>query len=87
MSRTGALKMEGKKTMSNVKNERGAIAIIVAIALPVFLGFAALAIDLSNLYVARNELQNAADAGALAGARILYDDSGTSVNEGANQRA
>jgi len=33
----------------------------------------------------RNELQNAADAGALAGTRVLYDDNGTSVNAGANQ--
>ena len=37
-------------------------------------------IDLSHLYVVRNELQNAADAGALAGARFLYNDDGTMVN-------
>jgi len=34
--------------------------------------------------VVRNELQNAADAGALAGARFLYNDEGTAVNTGAN---
>jgi type II secretory pathway pseudopilin PulG len=68
-------------------DESGAIAIIAAITLPLFLGFAAIAIDLSHLYVVRNELQNAADAGALAGARVLYDDEGTSVNENANQTA
>ena len=33
--------------------------------------FAALAVDLGYLYVVRNELQNAADAGALAGAQVL----------------
>ena len=35
----------------------------------------------------RNELQNASDAGALAGARVLYNEDGTEVNEGANATA
>ena len=48
---------------------------------------AALAIDLGHLYVVRNELRNAADAGSLAGARFLYNDDGTVVNTGANQIA
>jgi hypothetical protein len=43
----------------------------------VLIGCAALAIDLTHLYVARNELQNAADAGALAGARFLFVNDGT----------
>jgi hypothetical protein len=46
---------------------------------------AALSIDLIRLAVAKNELQNAADAGALAAARFLYVPDGTSVNVGANQ--
>jgi hypothetical protein len=49
------------------------------------LGFLALSIDTSHLVVARNELQNAADAGALAGAAELYTDNGKSVNTNANQ--
>jgi hypothetical protein len=53
----------------------------------VLLGMAALAIDISHLYVVRNEIQNASDAGALAGARFLYNENGTSVNKGANQVA
>jgi hypothetical protein len=44
------------------------------IAMIALLGFAALAIDLNNLYLARSELQNAADAGALEGTRLLYTD-------------
>jgi hypothetical protein len=48
-------------------------------------GFVALAIDVGHLYVARNELQNAADAGALAGAHNLFTEGMTSVNEVANQ--
>ncbi len=71
----------------NLKDQRGAVAIMVALLLIVFVGFAALAIDLGHLYVVRNELHNGADAGALAGARFLYNDYGTSVNPGANQIA
>jgi Flp pilus assembly protein TadG len=69
------------------KDEQGATAIIVALVMFVLLGFAALAIDIGHLFVARNELQNAADAAALAGARFLYNDDGTAVNTGANQIA
>ena len=52
-------------------NRRGATAIIVAIVLVVLLGVAALAVDIGYLYAAKNELQNAADSAALAGARQL----------------
>ena len=46
--------------------ERGAIAIIVALTLSVMLGFVGLAIDGGRLYLTKTELQNAADACALA---------------------
>lgn len=69
------------------RNDRGVTIVLVAILMFVFLGIAALVVDLSHLYVVQNELQNAADAGALAGARFLYNDDGTEVNEGANQIA
>ena len=52
-------------------SERGAVAILVAVLLAVFMGVAALAIDIGYMMTARNELQNAADAGALAAARKL----------------
>jgi hypothetical protein len=70
-----------------LKNNRGGIIVIVGIMMTVLIAFAALAIDLSHLVVVRNELQNAADAGALAGARVLYNEEGTMVNAGANQIA
>ena len=44
---------------------------LAAIGLLSLLGFAALAIDVGYLFVVRNELQNAADAAALAGAGHL----------------
>ena len=70
-----------------IKNRRGTVAIIIATATVAFVGLAALAIDFSHLFVVRNELQNAADAGALAGARFLYDNNGTAVNATANMNA
>ena len=70
--------------LSKLKDQQGVTLPLVAILMFVLLGFTALAVDLSNLYVVRNELQNSADAGALAGARFLYNDDGAAVNPGAN---
>ncbi len=67
-----------------IKNRKGTVAVIVATSTVVFVGLAAFAIDLGHLFVVRNELQNAADAGALAGARVLYNNNGTAVNATAN---
>lgn len=68
-------------------NQNGAVIVLVAILTVLFLGIAALAIDVYHVYVVRNELQNAADAGALYGARVLYISDGESVNPGANDEA
>ncbi|WP_080421396.1 pilus assembly protein TadG-related protein [Burkholderia ubonensis] len=54
------------------ERERGAVAITVALLLTVLLASAALGVDVIRLYMVRNELQNAADAAALAGASCLY---------------
>lgn len=69
------------------ENQRGVVAVYVAICMSLLLGVAAFSIDTWHLMVSRNELQNAADAGALAGARFLYNEDGTLVNVGANQIA
>lgn len=47
-------------------DERGAIAVIVAILMVALLGFAALAVDVGTLYAERTQLRNGADAGAFA---------------------
>jgi hypothetical protein len=69
-----------------LKGQQGVTIIIVALLILIFMGVAALAIDMGHLFIVRNELQNAADAGCLAGARFLYQEDGT-VNENANQVA
>lgn len=52
-------------------SEKGVTAVYVALLIPIFLGFAALAIDVGFIMVTRNELKNAADAAALAGTIAL----------------
>jgi len=54
-----------------LKEKQGATAIIVALMIAVFLGFAALAVDIGYVMVTRNELQNVADSAALAATRKL----------------
>jgi Flp pilus assembly protein TadG len=74
-----------KRRLSLSLNQKGAVLIKFVLFLPVLIGMAAMSIDVVRLAVAKNELQNAADAGALAAARFLYNNSGTAVNTGANQ--
>lgn len=58
------------------RNCRGAVAIIVALLAPVLVGFGALIVDVGVWYGTQIHLQNAADAGAMAGARTLpYSES------------
>lgn len=53
---------------------RGQVLLTVALALPVLLGMAGMAVDMGRLYVAKARLQAAVDAAALAGSRRLMDD-------------
>lgn len=54
------------------KLQRGSVTLLVALMLPMLLGLAALVVDIAYLHVVRNELQNDADAAALAGAQHLH---------------
>jgi len=51
--------------------QRGVTMLLVAVAMVVIIGMAALSIDVITLYLAREEAQRSADAAALAAARIL----------------
>lgn len=51
--------------------ERGAVAVAVAILLPVIIGTTGLVIDVGSWYETQSQLQTAADAASLAGARYL----------------
>ena len=63
-----APRQRADKGLSQFRNERGSVLVLVTLLLIAFLGLAALAIDLGLLYVARGEAQRAADAAAHAGA-------------------
>jgi len=69
------------------KRNRGQVLILVALAIFVLLGFAALAIDLGYLWTVRHELQRCADAGALAGASAYKDDGRGSENNQTKNKA
>ena len=54
--------------------ERGAVAVITAVALTGLVALTGAAVDLGVVYSARSELQNATDAAAMAGAAELVSD-------------
>jgi Flp pilus assembly protein TadG len=54
--------------------EGGGVAVLVALVLAVLIGFAGIVLDLGRLFVNKTELQNAADACALAAANQLVCD-------------
>ena len=67
--------------------EDGAVLIFVVFAITLmFIALTALAIDSGHMVMVRNELQNSADAGALAGAAVLFAHDG-SINSGASNEA
>jgi Flp pilus assembly protein TadG len=45
-----------------IRDERGAIAVLLTVMLPAFVGFMTLSIDATYLYATNNQLQIAADA-------------------------
>jgi len=58
-----------KKTL--IRNEKGQVIILLPFLLLLFLGLASLVWDTGYIMVLKNEIQNVADASALAGCRVL----------------
>ncbi len=54
-----------------LKREDGQSLVIVALGMVAFIAILALVIDGGNAYAAKRQAQNAADAGALAGAQYM----------------
>jgi hypothetical protein len=61
--------------------DEGAVTIIVALSLIVLFGMGALVLDVGNLYWERRQLQNGAEAGALAAAQDYVDGAGAGAAE------
>lgn len=75
--------MRLKRNIPIRKSEGGIIITLVAVFMLGVIGaMAALSIDVVTLYTARSEAQLAADAGALAGARVLANSGMTSAQNG-----
>ncbi len=62
---------KGGSRRSVIRDGRGAVAVYVAIVVPVLFGVGALTLDVGRLIALHTELQAAADAAAIAGAKEL----------------
>jgi hypothetical protein len=71
--------MQKKLPSRRRPHEQGQTMVLVAISLVSLLAMAALAIDIVTLYAARSEVQRAADAAALAGAKAIADSGITTL--------
>ena len=58
------------------KNEQGSVMVIVAISLAALLGISGLAVDFGGMAITKQELQNAADAAALAAGLDIMNQQG-----------
>ena len=68
-----------RKILKKLSTESGQSAALFAVVLVALMGFSALVVDVGSIYLARTELQNAADIAALAAACDL-PTAGTAVN-------
>ena len=59
-------------TRRRTDSERGAAGVLVAVMMLVLIGAGALAVDVGQIYAERAQLQNAADAGAIAVAQACH---------------
>lgn len=76
--------MSQAQTKANARGERGSVLAVSALGMLALILAAGLAVDVSHLYVVKAELQNAADASALAGASAL-DSSAAGITRAADR--
>jgi Flp pilus assembly protein TadG len=63
--------MDATGKIKKIKNIKGITLVVVALLIVVLVAFVGLGVDIGYMYVAKGQLQNAADAAALAGAANL----------------
>ena len=69
-----------KRSLSSKRKQKGAVAIVVGLSLVTLFAMGGVVLDLGHLYIAKSELQNAADAAALAGAVRLNHTAASITN-------
>lgn len=72
--------MNATRSFPRARRQRGAIAVMVAFSMVALVAMLGLVLDLGHLYVAKAELQSAADACALSAARELNDLSAGAID-------
>ena len=77
----------GRKLSSVLKDRRGAVAIVMAITLPVVVGAAGLGVEVGKWYMLKRQAQTAADGGAFAGALELAAGTNNRADPAARQEA
>jgi Flp pilus assembly protein TadG len=73
MSHTRSRRLRARSSVKFAQRlrERGIYATLLAMWMPLFIGALGLGVDISHYWWVRGQLQNAADAAALAGAKEL----------------
>lgn len=61
------------RSLSSKRKQKGSVAVVFGLSLVTLFAMGGVVLDLGHLYIAKSELQNAADAAALAGARRLNE--------------
>lgn len=79
--------MDAAGRLKGKKNNKGMALVYVALTIVVLIAFVGIAVDIGYMYVAKGQLQNAADAAALAGARRLQERSVFANQTGARNEA
>ena len=74
--------LDNNRTKRGSKKDAGSVLFMTAVIMVGLLGISAFAIDLVSFYLARAEAQRAADAAALAGAKVFADSSCTGTTAG-----
>lgn len=64
--------MNTDRLLKCVRNEKGITMVLVALVIVLLVAFVGIGVDIGYMYVAKGQLQNAADAGALAGVGAMY---------------
>ena len=75
--------LPNKRRISSIRKQKGAVAVVVGLSLVTLFAMGGVVLDLGHLYIAKSELQNSADAAALAGARRL-DETDTGITNARN---
>lgn len=71
--------MKTSNALVCIRNEKGIAIIYVGLLMLLMCAFLGFAIDVGYMYMAKGQLQNAADAGALAGAGTIYPATFSSI--------